>query len=223
LNTAQGALRLVQFNLNFRNPVVDRVADALTAMDADIITLQEVPPSHEATLRGMTAYPHQAHCFFREYIGGVSILSKHELSQIECANGEGLVLAKVDAPGGAVTVASIHTYWPWPYSQHAQIDRWVPRLARASGPMIVAGDFNAAPWSHAVAKVAEASRTRVVPGLRMTIEVMSVPIPIDHALLSEDFCGLYASVGPALGSDHFPVIFEIGRVDPSSSTGCSRH
>ena len=222
LDKARGDLRLVQFNLNYRNPVMDRVADALTAMDADIITLQEVPPAHEMTLRGMQAYPHQTHCFFREYIGGVSILSKHPLSGTECAKGEGLVMAQVNAPGGAVTVASIHTYWPWPYSQHAQIDRWVPRFAKAWGPMIVAGDFNAAPWIHAVAKVAEASRTKVVPGLRMTIEVMGVPIPIDHALLSEEFCGLYAQVGPEIGSDHFPILVEIGRMDPTLSTGCSQ-
>jgi len=62
-------------------------------------------------------------------------------------------------------------------------------LRGLAGPVILADDFNAAPWSHAVAKVAEASRTKMVPGIRMTIDVNaipwlpSVPIPIDHALL----------------------------------------
>ena len=217
----RGDLRLVQFNLNYRNPVINQVMDALTRMDADVLTLQEVQPAHEAALRGMAAYPHQTHCFFRDGIGGVSVLSKHPLSGIDCAVGQGLVLAVVDAPGGAVTVASIHTYWPWPFSQHAQVDGWLPRLEQTSGPVIVAGDFNAAPWSDAVSKVANASRTTVVPGLRMTIEVMGVPIPIDHALISKDFCATSAQVGPEIGSDHFPVIFDLERTNPSLSTGCA--
>jgi len=178
---ARSDLRLVQFNLNYRNPIIGQVAEALTQMEADVLTLQEVQPAHEAALRGMTAYPYQAHCFFRDRIGGVSVLSRHSLSGVDCAVGEGLVSAVVDAPGGAVTVASIHTYWPWPFSQHAQVDRWLPRLELIAGPVIVAGDFNAAPWSHAVSKVAKASRTTVAAGLRMTIKVQGVPIPIDHA------------------------------------------
>lgn len=227
---AQGAdFRLVQFNLNYGNRIIDGVATALTASGADIVALQEVTPAHEIALRAMTAYPHQTHCFFRERIGGVSILSKHPLSQIDCAKGQGLVTALVDVPGGAVTVASIHTYWPWPFSQHAQIDAWLPRLSAKTGPMIVAGDFNAAPWSHAVKKVAKASRTKVVPGLRMTIGlkllplVPRIPIPIDHVLLTDDFCGLVARIGPRIGSDHLPLIVEIGREDLSATTNCDRY
>lgn len=214
-------LRVVQFNLNYRNWKIDQVSAELIRYDADVITLQEVTPAHEATLRLISTYPHQTHCFFRDRIGGVSILSKHALSSVDCANGQGLVAAVVDAPGGAVTVASIHTYWPWPFSQHAQVDAWLPRLSQKTGPMIVAGDFNAAPWSHAVAKVAKASRTAVVPGLRLTIDVgvfpivPDVPIPIDHVLLSDELCASSAYVGPEMGSDHYPVIVEVKR----SATG----
>ena len=220
LEGARGSVRLVQFNLNFGNPALDRVGAALAAFDADIVTLQEVTPAHEAALRRLSAYPHQTHCFFRDYIGGVSILSKHALIDIDCARGEGLVSAAVNVPGGTVTVASIHTYWPWPFTQHAQVDKWSKRLREISGPVIVAGDFNAAPWSHTVAKVEQASRTAVVPGIRMTIDVMGVPIPIDHALLSKDYCALAARVGPRTGSDHYPVIFDLARVGNSASAGC---
>ncbi len=213
----RGALRLAQFNLNFRNRLMDEVGHMFTESDADVVALQEVLPSHEKALRGLSAYPHQAHCRFRRFVGGVSILSKHPLSGIECADGEGLVTALVDLPGGAVTVGSIHTFWPWPYNQHAQVDRWLPKLESLIGPVILAGDFNAAPWSHAVSKVEKASRTTVVPGVRMTIGVKvfplvpAVPIPIDHALLSEELCATSVRVGETTFSDHFPVFYEIDR------------
>jgi len=223
----RGALRIVQFNLKYSNPAMDQVGKALVVYDADVVTLQEVPPEHEAVLRGLPAYPHQAHCFFRRYVGGVSILSKHPLSAVACASGKGMVTALVDAPGGVVTVGSIHTSWPWPYRQHAQVDQWVPELEKLIGPVIIAGDFNAAPWSHAVSKIEAASRTKVVPGVRMTIGVKvfplvpAVPIPIDHVLLSDEFCATSARVGDPLWSDHYPVIVEVARARGSGVAGCA--
>lgn len=224
---ARGDIRLVQFNLNFRNPIIDRVGHQLVAYDADVVLLQEVTRAHEVALRGLSHYPHQQHCQFREYVGGVSILSKHPLSDIDCAKGLGVATALVDFPSGAATVGSIHTYWPWPFKQHEQIDTWIERLRTIPGPTIIAGDFNAAPWSHAVSKVEQASNTKTVPGIRMTIGVKlfsflpSVPIPIDHTLLSGDFCATSARVGDPLGSDHYPVIFEVVRVGSATVRECS--
>lgn len=222
----RGDLRLVTFNVNYRNPQLEEVDAALAEMEADVVTLQEITQAHEAALRKVSAFPHQVHCLFSEKVGRVSILSKHPISAETCATGQGLVTATLDVPGGPVTVASIHTYWPWPFEQHAQIDRWVPVLKKIEGPVIVAGDFNAAPWSDAVRKIMNASRTQAVPGVRMTIAVKrikalpAIPIPIDHVLLSKEFCALATRVGPTLGSDHSPVIVEIAR---GPSKRCSPH
>lgn len=226
-NSERGDLRLVQFNLNYRNQVLDQVGQALVAYDADVVALQEVTRTHEDELRILTAYPHQAHCYFRDYVGGVSILSKHRLSAINCAKGQGLVTAQVDAPGGAVTVGSIHTLWPWPFPQHGQVDNWAAELRKISGPTIITGDFNAAAWSHAVSKVEQASRATVVPGIRMTIGLKifpvfpPVPIPIDHTLLTDDFCVISTHVGGPLGSDHYPTIVEIARADSNPAQRCA--
>ena len=225
-NGARGDIRLVQFNLKYRNRIIDQVGQQLVAYDADVVLLQEVTRAHEAALRGLSHYPHQQHCFFPEYVGGVSILSKHPLSSVDCAKGQGMATAQVDFPSGAVTVSSIHALWPWPYNQHGQINRWRQRLQATTGPTIIAGDFNAAPWSHAVSKVEKASNTKVVPGIRMTIGVKlysflpAVPIPIDHTLLSNEFCAISARVGDPLGSDHYPVIFDIVRVGSVTNQGC---
>ncbi len=61
--------------------------------------------------------------------------------------------------------------------------------------------------------------TKVIPGLRMTIGVKAlpfipaVPIPIDHILLSQDFCATSVRIMPGIGSDHYPVLAEIKRGD----------
>jgi len=202
----RGDLRLVQFNLNFRNPAMEEVGAMLSALEADVVALQEVPPQHEAVLRALRAYRYQAHCKFRTYVGGVSILSKHPISSTDCVEKQGLVISKIVTPTGEVSVASIHTYWPWPYSQHEQIDRWLPSLSQTTGPMVIAGDFNAAAWSHAVERIEDASRTRVVPGLRMTIGLKlfpflpALPIPIDHVLISPDLCAASARALPTVWS-----------------------
>ena len=84
-------------------------------------------------------------------------------------------------------------------------------------PVVVAGDFNAAAWSEAVSKVVATSDTRVVPGLRFTLRMGPRPIgpiafmPIDHVMMPDGFIVGDIAVGPALGSDHLPVVvvFEV--------------
>ena len=223
-------LRHVQFNLNYRNLHVADVMAYIVETDPDFVTLQEVTPFHAAYLdQAATTHPYRRICPFAA-VGGVAILSKHPVIEAEsgCAEGLGLTWLRVETPKGPVTVASIHTYWPWPLNQHGQIDRMVPLLKGMKTPIIVAGDFNAAPWGHAVVRIAEAARAKLVPGVRITIGVRvfrwlpAVPIPIDHVLVSDELCGLAARVGPKLGSDHDPVIVDIGWVEPGASTGCSR-
>jgi len=81
------------------------------------------------------------------------------------------------------------------------------------GPMLIAGDFNAASWSHSVKQIEEASDTKVINGLRWTIDLKKqVPLipnfklAIDHVLLSSMFQVKDIFVAKDLGSDHLPVV-----------------
>ena len=84
-------------------------------------------------------------------------------------------------------------------------------MAKIPQPVILGGDFNAAPWSHSVSKLAKVTKTSLLPGLRFahSIRVIrglpKVALPIDHILLPEGAKGS-AKVGPFIGSDHYPVI-----------------
>ena len=106
-----------------------------------------------------------------------------------CVEGEGLAWVRIEFGGKPVTIAGLHLDWPYPYDQPTQIDALEPQLKALPRPIIVGGDFNAAPWSHAVARIAQETGTSVVGGLRMSWRVLpkwaaSVPmLPLDQILL----------------------------------------
>jgi endonuclease/exonuclease/phosphatase (EEP) superfamily protein YafD len=63
-----------------------------------------------------------------------------------------------------------------------------------------------------VQKVADATNTKVVPGLRLTLRMGPPPLgpiaflPIDHILIPEGFHVHTIERGPVIGSDHHPVV-----------------
>ena len=80
--------------------------------------------------------------------------------------------------------------------------------------MIVAGDFNTTPWSPYFRDLVAAA------GLRNAAEghgyVGTWPawfwpalIPIDHVLLKGPLVATSVRRGPAIGSDHFPIIADV--------------
>ena len=133
-------------------------------------------------------------------------------------------MAEAAARGRPVSVASVHLHWPYPFSQASQIDRLEVRLRDIPRPVLVAGDFNAAPWSHAVSRIADATDTAVAGGLRFTFFIApirwapSIAMPIDHILLPGGFSPAAIRVGPGPGSDHRSVVARLA-LRPAPKTG----
>ncbi len=208
------SLTLLQFNTLFKNPMPEAFVVQARASEADVITLQEVSRSTVRIMDALkTDYPHQLLCKFAG-VGGVAVLSRRAPLKQVCVEGKGVVWMRVVVNEREVTVASIHLHWPWPYKQYGQITDISSHLAQLPQPLVIAGDFNAAPWSHAVARIADASRTRVAPGLRLTLKMGPLGmgpwpmLPIDHVLVPSD---AMASVQllPSAGSDHLPLIARV--------------
>lgn len=217
--SAEAAIRrpdftLVQFNLNYRNRSHHAVLRLIRDHGADIVTLQEVS---SRTLPVVTAlkseFPHQIVCRFAG-VGSVAVLSrlpKVSSSGEGCLQHDGVAWLRVSINGRAVSVASVHLRWPYPFRQRDQIRRLQAPLRTIPRPLLVGGDFNAAPWSHAVQEVARASDTRVAGGLRFTWRRhlgpwgFSFGLPIDHILLPAVLAG-EVELGPSAGSDHLPVV-----------------
>lgn len=216
------AITIVQLNLSFRNTTLEAVADFIRGEQADIVTLQEVTVKTDRVIDILTEdYPFHVLCRFGR-VGGQAVLSRlpRAPGQSEgCVEGEGLAWMRVLAGGQPVTVASLHLHWPYPFQQGRQIGQLEDPLKNLPRPVLLAGDFNAAPWSNAVDRVAQATGTAVAGGLRFSFDVgfrgwwPTIPVPIDHILLPEDLTPLDVRLGPGPGSDHRSVVARLALPD----------
>jgi len=57
-----------------------------------------------------------------------------------------------------------------------------------------------------VARIENASHTKAIDGIRWSIKVGYIDLPIDHVLVSDDFKISDIAVGEELGSDHLPIM-----------------
>jgi endonuclease/exonuclease/phosphatase (EEP) superfamily protein YafD len=230
-------LKHLQFNLNFRNSKMEKFVAYLKETKPDVVTLQEVTPSHLKILselqykpysldfnknypyvsREKGEYPYQHYCKFQT-VGGVAILSRHPINKEKsvCLEGQGLVWSQILVKKQAINIVSIHTYWPYPYHQPQQIDHIKQIFKHITTPTLIAGDFNAASWSHSVKEIERVSHTKAVEGLRWSINlekqfpiIPNFKLAIDHVLLSKEFQVEKIFVEKDLGSDHFPVVSTI--------------
>lgn len=207
---------LLQFNTLYDNAAPELIIAQVQNLRPDVITLQEVSSATSKILELLTKdYPYRILCPFNS-IKGVAVLSKSPSLSQGCVKGEGLAWLEIQAHGRKVTVASLHLRWPFPYGQARQVSRLLPTLAAVTRPVFLAGDFNAAPWSHAVARIATATDTQVADGLRLSFEITPLgmgpwPIlPIDQVLMPRDVTAYSVRTGNYAGSDHLPVIAELG-------------
>jgi endonuclease/exonuclease/phosphatase (EEP) superfamily protein YafD len=225
-NPAGGhALSLLYANLRAENPQPEALAAMLRAVDADILITSE---TSGAVAEGI-AYPYS---LVHSNIRGVlrtAIWSKYPLR-----DGT-LYLNNTVAPTGASAIADLgggltlgligaHFSRPFEGLHQTQIEALGPMARELSAqnpaqPLVVAGDFNASPWSLAVAHAAEVTGTRILGGYRVTwkghYQTPLGPLPepwghqIDQMLLSADI-GVDAVETLALpGSDHLGLFVSL--------------
>ncbi|MGV2979893.1 endonuclease/exonuclease/phosphatase family protein [Camelimonas sp. ID_303_24] len=241
---AGGRYRLIQINLRFDNRTPERLLDMIARENPDIIAYQEGGAHWAPWLdRLAAAYPHRLHCPRASGVMAVGLLSRHPFrwdngSRQEsgadhaaptapgCA-GDGLMaIAPVNLGGVVVRVASLHLEWPWPFAQQRNLRQIRPELEKLRGPRIIAGDFNATPWSHTVRQVEVAASARAMGSARVTWFTWRLPaalrpylgLPIDQILVSRDIIAPRLVTLDHVGSDHLPVRLDFSTPPASSQT-----
>ena len=208
-------ITLYQKNLLFANRAPLAVVEDILASDADVVMLQEVTEAHASTMaRLREVYPVSVVCPFAR-VGGVAVLSRWPMAGggtvCDPEARRGYVAMQVAGPGGPVWLVSVHLHWPWPYRQGAQVARMAEELAQLDGPVLMAGDFNMVPWTHALRQLAEATGTRPLGPLMQTLERPEFPflrLRIDHVYVPTGWQGAVER-RPRLGSDHFGFVARI--------------
>ena len=206
------SLTLVQFNSLFKNPSVDVSLQWILSQRPDFVTLQEVSSTTVGIYDGLAGeLPYGVLCKFAT-VGGVAVRSRYPLTASDCTAGQGFAWVQADVNGKSLSIASLHLHWPYPYGQWKQLANLSASFKAVPRPVLLAGDFNAAPWSAAVKTVAVDTDTRVAPGLRFTLKMGAAGIgpmpflPIDHVLLPDTASLLMIDKGPSIGSDHLPLL-----------------
>lgn len=206
-------LKLLQLNVYSRNKTPNAVVAHVLEQRPDVIALQEVSAQMQGVVEALRSeYPQVGSCGAEG--GGTVVMSRLPLwasGEAGCRSFDGpagvahLTVRHRDSP---VTVVSLHLMWPYPAAQAQHLDLVTAALVGFEHPLIVAGDLNATPWSHAVQRLEQASRTQVVGGVRHTWfhRNWGLGLPIDHVLLPATVKAQRIEIGDPLGSDHRPVM-----------------
>ncbi len=204
----RGTYSLYQKNMFYQNDDHDGLIRDIDTLAPDFVTLQEVAGANMPVYRHLVATFETAALCSRSGRASLAVMSQFPSTGKPpiCSDQAGFLAVQVETPDGPVWLAAIHLRWPWPKEQAQNVEAIVPILAELDGPIIMAGDFNAVPWSYAMIRLARASRTeRVGPILRTLVGISPfLRIPIDHVLVPGGQGTLQTR--PELGSDHLGLL-----------------
>lgn len=208
---------------------VHRVNDDATAALAylrarrpDVVAVLEVDDDWAAGLESLAElFPHRV-IHPRTDNFGIAVLSRWPLDDVEevafCETGYPSIMATVRRPAGRFRFIATHPYPPFDARCTQQLlthlDGVADAVRTAPLPCIVAGDFNATPWSRPFRRLVAASGlvdSALGRGIHATwhAHLPAPRIPIDHILVPAGTIVLARRVGPDIGSDHFPVEAEL--------------
>ena len=219
-------LRVVSINVHGQNHEYDKVTEFLNRVDADVVFLHETNRLWEAALSEAIAggrLPYQQHRSRPDHlIFSTLTLTKESPSEVIShgwAEREARAMeVVVSLEETEVTLLGIHPLAPTngrrAALRDAQFEFIADRVQKTPGPIMVAGDFNATPWSHVFGPLAHAGlrNSQRGYGLSASFPVRGnflTRIPIDHLLHSSHLVVVDRWLGPDIGSDHFPLVVDL--------------
>jgi endonuclease/exonuclease/phosphatase (EEP) superfamily protein YafD len=220
------AITVVTANLQYSNDDRRPFLEWLAAHPADLVVLQEVTGSWASELSRVPGYPHRT-LLLREDPYGIGVLSRRPIGSVEPRDlaGDGIpsLAGWTDVDGRSLRFLALHTRWPILPDLARARDRSLQSAAAivrsGDGPVVALGDLNLTPYSPVFSRfLAEAGLRDVMNGSRWQPTWMAgfwpLALRIDHVLVSRDLCVEGAEVGPAIGSDHRPVIARLRLAAP---------
>lgn len=216
-------LNLVSFNILADQHSPDELMAWLAGGPADVLVLLEATPAwHSRLARLKPVYPHSVLAVPREdpspyhdgefaVRSGIAILSRRPLSDVRVFYPAGpfkpAVTARLATDGGDITIAAAHPKSPMTASGLAERDRYFRGLADAlavvEGPLVVAGDFNATPYTPRFRGLVTRLRLDPPPLAPATFPALAGPfgLAIDHVLVRGVRLERLDAL-PPMGSDH---------------------
>lgn len=214
-------LRVMSFNVLSDNRRHAETVAWVRQIDPDLAFFPEVSPAWKSALEPLQAT--LPHCLVHPQPDnfGWAVFSKYPIlehqqfasSLIEAV----MVRAVLDVGGRRVVFFGVHPLPPmspgWAVDRDTVLRQLADRVRLESGPVIVAGDFNATPWSASMRPLVAAGLrdTQLGHGFSATWQRTHpiFAIAIDHLLLAGPIDASARWTGPDLGSDHRPIVAEL--------------
>ena len=222
---AASDLKVLQFNVWHENRTPEKSLDWILAQDADIVVIEEGAGESRMIVRALReTYPF-ASCGKGDRCE-TWIFSRKKMLARGLPPAEQPYLsgswATLADPRGTFTVIGVHYTWPVPAGlQQAQSRKLIAQVAQfGDKSTILTGDFNSTPWSWTLKRQDKALGlrrwTRALPswpaGKFSRIIAAPAPfLPIDHVYAGSEWHAVKVERGPALGSDHRPVLVTFRR------------
>ena len=221
-------LRVMNFNLLSSNESYADVIEYIGTVDADLVVLHEASRPWEVAIDTADLGYQVIRARSENLIFGTLILVRGSdltaLSYGFAATSPRAVELSFSPEGWDERVEVLVTHPLAPTDQEraalrdAQLSFAAEWAAGREGPFFVVGDLNATPWSWAFRKLKAAGSLHNSQdgfGLQATFPANASPllrVPIDHLLYSDGLGVRERLLGPALGSDHFPLIIDLVRL-----------
>jgi len=223
-STGGDSFRVVSWNMLLHNPEPEVALEQLEQYDGDLIFLMEVNTEWTGLLQAKFADRYSWRFAPREDNFGIAVLTKHPSDRIEILEWgpDQLPSARVESEWAGRPFTVFLTHPPPPArpslarSRDLQLREVADGVQGVTQPVIVAGDFNATPWSSIYHEFESATGLRnaaLGDGARSTWYPFEpwplLGLPIDHILISEDWAVARFETGEPTGSDHCPLIADL--------------
>ena len=218
-------LRLLHYNVNARNRRSEELFALVRAEQPDLVVLNEVNWPWAAALEELKATMPYAHIAPQREPAGTAVFSRRPFAEDRelrlGPNPAPSILVRVPAGTGVVSILTLHPTAPDErdglIERNEQLRAAAAVLQELPAPRILIGDLNVTMWSPYYADLERETGLRNARrgfGVRPTwpTQLRLLPflmIPIDHCLVSPEITVTDLRAGPAIGSDHLPVIVDL--------------
>lgn len=217
---AGGSVKIIASNIyGFRNSNVDAFVNLVRSEQPDVLAITEMTPVWMAALT--KRLPDYSIAFDEHIAGGAAILSRVPITQVTTPRGTRRfgVRGIVNIEGRDVLLITSHPPAPSEQRRWQARNREFVRLAEdvrsATMPVVIAGDLNCTPWSAYFRRLKDScalvdSEQGIGPQPSWSAHLVAPMVPIDHGLVTKELITSDRRLGPAIGSDHLPLIVTVG-------------
>jgi endonuclease/exonuclease/phosphatase (EEP) superfamily protein YafD len=214
---APPALRLVTFALG-ANDRLDEIADFVVGSGADVVLLQDVSCTAADRLIPKLKATFPAAFVSADTCAGQALLSKRPWlaggQVITGARKPLLVWARVEVANHTFTLTGARLSDALePNEQAADVARLLAHLSSQGAAHVVAGNLSITPFAWKFAQLQNAGLGQHATYLMNWPAQGPLPLALpDNVLSTQDIASMRVRLGPALGSDHRPLIADIAFV-----------